>query len=256
MSNDIYRVEVEKIDPAAVTLRLVIRDAESGNLPKGKPWALMLACEGAYETKAKLAGIKGAITRAQSTKEDVLLELADRYIDRVKLVEKKNYPIKDERRYNEENRCDDERTCAWGRYTIGFKDPSWSKGWKPGLTWDSASYEPVDAGAKVRGDRKTGGKLVGRNKRFVIISKLGGYRSVLVDHAFWIGAALGRALKPGVDYAVSGGEMYPAARGDLDKAAKLGIPVISTDAFLAIPKLDWNTALRVARTTKTPKPTY
>ena len=34
MSNELYRVDIKKVGKRDVTLRLVIQDAESGNLPE------------------------------------------------------------------------------------------------------------------------------------------------------------------------------------------------------------------------------
>jgi hypothetical protein len=86
MSSDLYRVHVERIAGDQITLKVVIRNAESGNLPEGKPWALMLLCE------PKQSGFTKQLTTRQRVDEAFLLENGDRFIADVELVETKNYP--------------------------------------------------------------------------------------------------------------------------------------------------------------------
>lgn len=136
MSTDIYRVHVERIVKDQITLKLVIRNAESGNLPEGKPWALMLLCE------AEQSGLTKQITASQRIDEAFLLDNCDRFIAIVKLVDKKNYPIADERAYDENEYADNPKKAAWGRYTITVADAALLKGLKVTASWDSASYAP------------------------------------------------------------------------------------------------------------------
>ena len=121
------------------------------------------------------------------------------------------------------------------------------------MTWESASYEPHDPGLAVRAQQTSGAKIDARNKTFAFIGSSYLPTEVLREQLFWIGGALARSVKAGVDYVVVG-SYRPPTQTDRDKASKLGIPMISDTAFQAIPRLDWTKALRVARTTKTPKP--
>src|SRR5688572_27292552 len=112
MSNEVYRVDVKKVGKSEVTLRLVIQDGESGNLPATKAWALMLAQEALASEQVKNATVQKATAKLKG--EKAYVQKAGNHIASVKLVKTKNFPIANERRYNETDASKSERTAAWG----------------------------------------------------------------------------------------------------------------------------------------------
>lgn len=143
MSTDLYVVKVMKVGKDRVTLRLVIQDAQSGNLPESKGFALMLAAEAFHSGEVDNA-IGKAISRKDATNEKLLGEKADTFIASMKLTKTRNFPIADEEAYNEEDLGSSDETGAWGEYTLHFVDPAWAKGWQVGKSWSSTSYAPPE----------------------------------------------------------------------------------------------------------------
>jgi hypothetical protein len=197
MSGDIYRVEVLEVGEQNVVLRLVIKDAESGNLPAGKPWALMLAGEAFHEGSVKnRAG--AAATAAMRGDASAFIANAEKYIAGVELVETKNYPIENERRYNAGELFARAESAAWGEYVITFVDPAWTRGWKAGQSWDSTSFAPYEPAPPVevaaRTDARTSYYFVGTSAKLTPEQ-----RQALVDAS---GGVVATAIDTALDYLV------------------------------------------------------
>lgn len=143
MSSDLYRVKVMKAGKSHVEIRLIIQNAESGNLPETKAWALMLVAE-AFHDQQVANCIGDFVSVKEAANEKALVAKADRFIASVELTGTRKFPISDELRYNEADLGASEKTAAWGEYTIRFVDPAWAKGWKVGKIWGSTSYAPSE----------------------------------------------------------------------------------------------------------------
>jgi predicted DNA-binding WGR domain protein len=143
MSTDLYVVKVKKVGKSHVEFRLMIQDAQSGNLPESRAWALMLVGEAFYDAQVANS-IGDSLSKKDATNEKALVAKADRFIASVELTGTRKFPIADELGYNEDSLGSSEKTAAWGDYTIRFVDSSWAKGWKVGKSWPSTSYAPPE----------------------------------------------------------------------------------------------------------------